>query len=178
MSRDERIVQRLIATALNARLIPPDRVHLFAGIPPDNGFVEALESFASVDGELQGLVCGRDAYKTARSCINLVAVNSVERLERTVAVIKGGNYASVRSRALIGLRVARLLLSIDRHRGWLPQLTLERFLHVIVDLGKYCSGDPVVRRIGPELAADLRAWLSAKPAARVASQEDIYTHAP
>lgn len=150
-----------------------ERVHLFPGVMPSAGILPALENLAgSGDSDIEGNLCGREAFKTARSAVNLIAVSSVERLEQALAAVEG-DYATRNTEHVIvvGMKTARFLLTIDRHRGWLPHLTLERFAHTVRRLNSVCSDNRAVITIGRELLADLKSWLSAKPAKAVSQKE-------
>lgn len=162
----EAIVRRLVASAIDARLIPANRLHLFQGITPEPGIFLALNSLAAIEGEITGSVLGKEAFKTARSVTSLLAVEIATRLEQGVASATDEflSDSQARERLLSAMRMARVLLSIDRKRNWFPQLTLERWIHALRRLNSVCSSDHKVLTIGPDLLADIRSWLQAKPA--------------
>lgn len=164
-SAHQATVRAVVAAALAERLIPANRLHLFQGVRPEEGIVESLEKLASVDGELEGEVAGKESFKVARSVTSLIAVEVATRLEHGLAnVVAGAVTQQGRTDLFRGLKLARLLLSIDRKRNWYPQLTLERWVHALRQLNSVCSNDQGVLTIGPELLADIRSWLQAKPA--------------
>lgn len=134
--------------------------------------MEALEKLAALDGDLAGTVMGKEAYKVARSVTGLIAVEVATRLELGLANVQAGEVTQpFRNHVFSALRLARLLLSIDRKRNWFPQLTLERWVFALRRLNCVCSDDPKVITIGPDLLADIRSWLQAKPAKPTSHEE-------
>jgi hypothetical protein len=171
------IVRRTVAAALAARMIPANRLHLFQGVEPDGGIVEALEHLAALDGEIVGQVSGKEAFKVARSVTGLIAVEVADRLERGVANVQAGAVdQQSRNDVFSALKLARLLLSIDRKRNWFPQLTLERWVHALRRLSSVCSNDRKVVTIGSDLLVDIRSWLQAKPAKPTSHEPEEKEH--
>lgn len=160
----EAVVRQVVAAALASRLIPANRLHLFQGIEPEEGIGDALGRLAALDGEITGKVADKEAFKVARSVTSLIAVEVANRLERGLASVQAGVVSDAgRSAVFSGMKLARLLLSLDRKRNWFPQLTLERWAHTLRQLNSVCSADRGVITQGPELLSDLRSWLQAKP---------------
>lgn len=166
-------VRKVVAGALYARLIPANRLHLFEGITPEPGIFEAVEKLAAIDGEIIGSLSGKWAFKTARSVTSLMGAEIATRLDQGAVAVKAGAVdQQLNGRVLSSLKMARLLLSIDRKRNWLPQLTLERWIHALRQLNSVCSADSKVLTIGPDLLADIRTWLQAKPAKPTSQKEE------
>lgn len=161
----EAIVTDVVASALDARMIPANRLHLFPGIAPEPGIFAAVEALVALDGEITGYVAGKEAFKTARSVTAFLAVDVATRLEQGAASISAGGLDSqMNSRVLNSMRMARLLLNLDRKRDWFPKLTLERWVYALRRLNSGCSKGSKVITYGPDLLADIRSWLRGKPA--------------
>lgn len=156
------LVRQLIATALYKRMVPADRVHLFDHTKPaDYGILEVLGHIAALPLDLTGEIQGREVYKVARSVCSFIFIDVARRLEVSSKI---GTLGSDDMNRLIGsLKLARLLLTIDRKRNWFPQLTVERTCAALRNLTRSCKGDTRVIPITAELLSDFSAWLRVKP---------------
>ena len=166
MHDHEWAVKSVVAAARSAGLIPPDRVHLFEGIGSGGDIVASLGTLATMEGPLVGQLCGRETFKVARTVVNVIAVACTAQLESNIGLFVDNGFR--KEKVADGLRVVRLLLSIDRNRHWIAHITFYRLIHAINRLLKKSE---TFNATGPDLLADLRSWVAVKPQ-KAASQKD------
>ena len=171
--QENRVIRRLIASALYEKRIPDKRLHLFGGISKvDCDILHQLEKLATIGVSINGFVelnNGRTpAFKAARTVFSVLAVDLVDQLNRIIRYASSGQRGLYDNRWFYKeFKIARLVLSIDRRWNWLSQMTIERLCAAVKGLNTYCPDASLQRSHTSELLSDFRNHVSHRPKRKI-----------